>query len=144
MLEQSVGEIYIEAPTTAVYDYATHPEHWQDWHPTSLSADAGDDLTPTMGTQFSEVVDLMGEEVTLAHTVTLDERPLAFATQFTSGVGHGTVRYDLSHHGSGTLFKRTLTYELTTPLPKLAVRLRDVTGQAMANLKQRVEALPAD
>jgi hypothetical protein len=42
------------------------------------------------------------------------------------------------------LFKRTLTYELTTPLPKLAVRLRDVTGQAMANLKQRVEALPAD
>lgn len=141
MLEQSVGEIYIEAPINAVYDYATQPEHWQQWHPTSLRADAGEGGTPASDTQFVEVVDLMGEELALNHRVVLDERPLAFATQFTSSKGQGSVRYDLHHQDEGTVFKRTLTYELSEPLPKLNGRMRDISDQAMANLKRRVEAL---
>ncbi|WP_213881578.1 SRPBCC family protein [Pseudomonas sp. dw_358] len=142
MLEQSVGEIYIEASINQVYDYATQPEHWSDWHPTSLRADAGDGGTPPSDTQFEEVVDLMGDELTLTHRVVLDERPVAFETQFTSLKGEGRVRYDLHHQGSGTLFKRTLTFALTEPQPKLSGRLPGISEQAMANLKRRVEALP--
>lgn len=143
MLEQSVGEIYIEAPINQVYDYATQPEHWSEWHPTSLRANAGDGGTPSSDSQFEEVVDLMGDELTLTHRVVLDERPLAFETQFTSSKGEGTVRYDLHHQGSGTLFKRTLTFSLNEPLTKLSGRLKNISEQAMANLKRRVEAQPA-
>lgn len=141
MLEQSAGEIYIEAPINLVYDYATKPENWHEWYPTSLRADAGDDRTPESGDLFSEVVDLMGDELTLQHTVRLDERPLAFETSFTSAKGNGSVRFDLHHQGSGTLFKRTVTYELSEPLPKLKARMTDITKLAMENLKRRVEAL---
>jgi uncharacterized protein YndB with AHSA1/START domain len=143
MLEQSVGEIYIEAPVNQVYDYATQPEYWPQWHPTSLRADAGSGGTPASSARFNEIVDAMGDELTLDHTVTLDERPLAFATRFTSSMGEGSVRYDLHHQGTGTLFKRTLTFELKSPMPKLTGRLRGITEQAMANLKRRIETPPA-
>jgi len=139
MVEQNSGEIYIEAPINTVYDYATQPERWNEWHPTSLHADTDNEGTPTSTQQFTEVVDLMGEELTLNHTVLLDERPLAFETRFVSAKGNGTVRYDLHHKGSGTQFKRTLSYELNTPIPKLETRMRDISEQAMANLKRRIE-----
>ena len=139
-VERISQERYIQAPIEAVYDYVTQPDRWHEWHPTSLSADTGTSGSLPAGQRFTETIDLLGVRVPMSYRVQIAVPPLEFKTVFTSLAVDGCIHYLLQPHGSGTLFKRVLSYETELQLTTLQARMVELSNQAMDQLKQRLES----
>ncbi|SDU94349.1 SRPBCC family protein [Pseudomonas mucidolens] len=138
-LERISQERYIQAPIEAVYDYVTQPDRWQEWHPTSLSADTGTTGSLAAGQRFTEIIDLLGVRVPMSHRVQVAVAPREFRVVFTSLAVDGCIHYLLQSQGGGTLFKRILTYETELQLTSLHARMIELSNQALDRLKQRLE-----
>jgi uncharacterized protein YndB with AHSA1/START domain len=140
-LERISQERYIQAPIEDVYDYVTQPDRWHEWHPTSLSADTGAGGSLPAGHRFTETIDLLGVRVPMSYRVQVALPPREFKTVFTSLAVDGCIHYVLQAQGSGTLFKRVLTYETELQLTTLHDRMIELSNQALDQLKQRLETL---
>ncbi|KAA0946073.1 SRPBCC family protein [Pseudomonas sp. ANT_H14] len=138
-LERISQERYIQAPIEAVYDYVTQPDRWHEWHPTSLSADTGTHGSLPAGHRFTEMIDLLGVRVPLSYRVQIAVPPREFKTVFTSPAVDGCIHYVLQAQGSGTLFKRVLSYETELQLTTLHERMTELSNQALEQLKQHLE-----
>jgi len=65
--------------------------------------------------------------------------PKEFKTLFSSAALDGSIHYQLSKQGDGTLFRRTLEYATDLQLSGLRARMEQLSSQALGNLKQRLE-----
>lgn len=138
-LKRISQERYIQASIETVYDYVTQPDHWHEWHPTSLSADTGTQGPLASGQRFTEIIDLLGIRVPMSHRVQIALAPREFKAVFTSLAVDGSIHYLLQPQGSGTLFTRILSYETELQLTHLHERMVEISNQALDQLKQRLE-----
>jgi hypothetical protein len=65
--------------------------------------------------------------------------PREFKALFSSAALDGSIRYQLSKQGDGTLFRRTLEYATDLQLGGLRTRMEHLSNQALGNLKRRLE-----
>ncbi|OLF54107.1 SRPBCC family protein [Pseudomonas chlororaphis] len=132
-------ELYIDAPIDTVYYYVTQPDRWREWHPSSLHADTGLAGSLPAGHRFSETIDLLGLQIQMSYRVLVAVFPKEFKTVFSSAPVDGSIHYQLSKNGEGTLFKRTLYYSTDLNLSGLRSRMEQSSAQALANLKRILE-----
>jgi carbon monoxide dehydrogenase subunit G len=144
------NEIEIACPPERVYDYVTQPWCWHEWHPSSQSAVSDADVL-SVGDTFDEVIRLqplsplpLNIHRKTHYRVVVAERGVVFEVRGETGDGGLTIHYSLVREGSGTRFRRTLTYEvrglmsLIEPL-LLYPRMKKLSAQALANLKAKLE-----
>ncbi|NBF02104.1 SRPBCC family protein [Pseudomonas sp. Fl5BN2] len=139
--EQIRHELYIQASIDTVYYYVTQPDRWREWHPSSLSTQTALGGSMPAGQRFSEVMDLLGVQIPMNYRVLIAIFPKEFKSVFSSTALDGSIHYQLSKQGNGTLFRRTLEYSTDLQLGGLRARMEQVSTQAMGNLKQRLEQL---
>lgn len=102
-----------------VLDYAADARRWPEWHPSSLVVVGPEGALPS-GATFEEDIRAGGREGHLSWRVTEHVPGARF-----HAVAHGTHRltlaltYEVTRHGEGTRFVRTLAYEL----PGLGMRI---------------------
>jgi hypothetical protein len=113
--------VEIEAPIATVIDYAGSPEHWPQWHPSSMAIRVGAGPQPA-GVCFAEDIFAGGRRGQLQWRV-LDYRPGEFWSAEARG-NHGlTLRVDYDSFPANkpghTIFRRRLAYRL----PSLGWRL---------------------
>lgn len=137
--EQISHELFIQASIDTVYYYVTQPDRWPEWHPASLRADTGLCGSLPAGHRFSETMDLLGVQLPISYRVLVAVFPKEFKTLFSSAALDGSIHYQLSKQGDGTLFRRTLEYATDLQLSGLRARMEQLSSQALANLKQRLE-----
>ncbi|MFJ7141545.1 MAG: SRPBCC family protein [Pseudomonas protegens] len=137
--EQISHELYIHAGIDTVYYYVTQPERWPEWHPSCLRADTGLCGSLPAGHRFSEVMNLMGVQIPMSYRVLIAVFPKEFKVVFCSAALDGTVHYQLSKQGDGTLFRHTLDYCTDLQVSGLPARMEQLSTLALGNLKQRLE-----
>lgn len=133
------NEVYIEADIESVYAYVTQPDHWHEWHPTSVSAETGIRGPLPKDHRFTEVIDLLGLRIEMDYRVVIADAPGEFKMAFTSSVIDGCILYSLLRAGRGTRFVRTLQYITELNLSGLHARMVEHSTRAMDNLKHLLE-----
>jgi hypothetical protein len=142
--------IVIASAPRAVYDYVTQPWRWHEWHPSSRSARAAVERL-AVGDTFEEEIALQPLAPlppTLhrqTHYRVLEAMPgERWEVEGAMRDGWLRLRYELVPDGAGTRFTRTLRYGAQGMsrlwLPLLRSRQARVSGQALDNLKSRLEA----
>jgi len=137
--EQICQELFIQASIDTVYYYVTQPDRWPEWHPCSLRADTGLRGSLPAGHRFSEIMDLLGVQMPMSYRVLVAVFPREFKALFSSAALDGSIRYQLSKQGDGTLFRRTLEYATDLQLGGLRTRMEHLSNQALGNLKRHLE-----
>lgn len=145
------NEVVIACAPEQVYDYVTQPWCWHEWHPSSQSAVSDVDVL-NVGDTFDEVIKLqplsplpLNIRRQTHYRVVLAQRAVTFEVHGETGDGGLTIHYDLAPQDGGTLFQRSLTYEvrgamrLIEPL-LLYPRMKNLSAVALTNLKQRLES----
>ncbi|MGZ0783498.1 SRPBCC family protein [Pseudomonas saponiphila] len=138
--EQIRHELYIRAGIDTVYYYLSQPDRWPEWHPCSLRADTGLGGSLPAGHRFSETMNLLGVQIPTSYRVLVALFPKEFKVLFSSAALDGSLRYQLSKQGDGTLLQRTLAFSTDLHLSGLGPRMEQLSAQALGNLKQRLEA----
>lgn len=138
--EQIRHELYIRAGIDTVYYYVSQPDRWPEWHPCSLRADTGLGGSLPAGHRFSETMDLLGVQIPMSYRVLVAQFPKEFKAVFSSAALDGSIHYQLSKQGDGTLLQRTLAFSSDLHLSGLRPRMEQLSAQALGNLKQRLEA----
>lgn len=138
--EQIRHELYIRAGIDTVYYYLSQPDRWPEWHPCSLRADTGLGGSLPAGHRFSETMNLLGVQIPTSYRVLVALFPKEFKVLFSSAALDGSIRYQLSKQGDGTLLQRTLAFSTDLHLSGLGPRMEQLSAQALGNLKQRLEA----
>ncbi|WP_248804784.1 SRPBCC family protein [Pseudomonas sp. MWU13-2100] len=133
------NEIHIEADIETVYAYVTQPDHWHEWHPTSVSADNSIHGPLPKDHRFTEIIDLLGLRIEMNYRVVIADAPVEFKMAFTSPVVDGCIYYSLHRDGYGTQFTRTLQYITELNLSGLHARMVELSTRAMDNLKHLME-----
>ncbi|MGC5698639.1 SRPBCC family protein [Pseudomonas sp. NFXW11] len=140
--EQICHELYLQAGIDTVYYYVSQPDRWPEWHPASLGADTGHCGSLAAGHRFSEVMNLLGVQIPMSYRVLVAIFPKEFKALFSSAALDGSIHYQLSKQGDGTLLRRTLDYYTDLQLGGLRARMEQLSTQALGNLKRLVETPP--
>ena len=148
-MTQIVTSAAIQCPVEVVFDYVTTPNHWPDWHPSSLGVSGAIDHSLLVGEQVTERFLVAGRRGVVVWTVREREAPRRWIIDgviTTGSGGSGVVSYSLAPRDGATDFTRTFTY----PLPNLALALLDAlvarrriqaeSEQATRQLKRLLEA----
>ena len=143
-------ETIIQCSPQKLFSYITQPWRWHEWHPSSVGAKA-DKPVLAKGDTFREeirVQPLSPLPLTLVrktnYEVLLSEEGKAWEVRGKMNDGWLKIRYDLFPSGNGTLFRRTLTFEIEgfkkifLPL-LLKPRMEKLSLVAMQNLKEKME-----
>jgi len=137
----------IQCPPRVIFDYVTAPEHWPEWHPSSLGVTGATNHPLNIGEQCTEHFRVAGREGYVVWTVVDCEVPrLWVITGEIAGGGSGTITYTLTPADGGTRFEREFVYPLPNPLlallDALVLRRRITTesDQALRALKTRLES----
>jgi len=145
------NSIVIARSPEQVFAYVTQPWCWHECHPSSRSAEAKVDVL-AVGDCFDEVIQLQPLSplpLTLRrqthYTVLQSEPGVLWEVRGETGDGALTIRYDFRSQGADTLFHRRLQYEVRGAMQLLEPwllkpRMRNLSAQALANLKSRLEA----
>jgi len=140
--------IQIACAPAQVYDYASTPALWPEWHPASLRLEPGADRPLTLGETFEEDIKTAGRDDHLSWKVTECEPGRIWAARAISR-NHGArifVRYRFAASNGGTAFQRELEYELPNVwlrllnLVLLSRRIDAESRLSLQQLKQRAEA----
>ncbi len=139
--------IRINLSIEEVFDYATTPGNWPDWHPSSLGVSGATDHSLEPGEQVTEKFRVAGRRGQVVWTVREREAPRRWtiAGEIEGGGGSGTITYTTTRREGATLFERDFVYEMPNPLLALLDRLvlrRRVeaeTGEALRRLKDVLE-----
>jgi len=113
-------QIHIARPVEQVFDYASTPARWPEWHPSSLRLEPGAEQPLPAGARFEEDISAGGRKAHLSWTVLECQRPHVWIAKAQADNGV-TLRleYRLTAEGGGTAFTRLLSYELPSLLLKL-------------------------
>ena len=148
------NEIEIAISAEDLFNYVTQPWLWHEWHPSSQSANA-DHSFLAAGDEFDEVVVVqplspLPPSLTRNTHYTVTET-IPFHSWKVEGKMKDAwlkIRYDFDEPAEKpgtTLFQRTLSFSVTGPtrlfLPFLKLKMKRISGQAMNNLKARMERL---
>jgi uncharacterized membrane protein len=135
----------IRCPIAEVYDYVTTPEHWPEWHPSSLGVSGATDHSLALGEQVTEQIRVARRQGTVVWTVRKCEAPRRWVIE-----GGGTVRYTLTARDDRTYCEREFIYRTPTlllmVLDALIVRRRieAESAEELRRLQARLEADTSD
>lgn len=138
--DTNTNEVVIDAPIEKVYEYVSQPERWHEWHPASLSADAGSTGVLKEGDTFSEKIRIYGQETQMSYKVLIASPPNEFKTEFTSPLIDGTIHYKLEKRGTGTYFNRTLNYSIDKYIVSMKAGMYTLSEKALGNLRGKLES----
>lgn len=145
-----VSMVEIALPAAQVFDFATTPGHWQEWHPASLAVRGATDHPLAQGEQVEEIFRLLGRRGRVIWTVrerVAARRWVIEGRVVAGGAGRGTITYTLTPTAEGTRFVREFLY--TVPPGPLALldrlvlrrRITAESDHALMQLKQHLEDL---
>jgi len=126
----------IHTSTDRVFDYATTPGNWPEWHPSSLGVGGATDHSLEPGEQVTEEFQVAGRRGRVVWTVRERVAPRRWVIDGrVEGGGGGTITYTATPHADGTTFEREFVYTVPNPLLRLLDRLV---------LRRRIEAESAE
>lgn len=137
--------IRIARPPQQVFDYATTPARWPEWHPSSLRLEPGAEQPLKAGARFEEDVRAGGRAGHLRWQVRRCEPPrLWIADAEVSNGAQLTLTYRISPDDGGVLFERELLYRLPNVVLRLLNQLllrRRLTAESALSLQQLKQVL---
>jgi uncharacterized protein YndB with AHSA1/START domain len=140
--------IVIRKPIDEVFDFATTPGNWPQWHPSSISIKGAIDHSLNPGEQVTEEFIVAGKRGSVVWTTLEKEAPERLVIEGKVGnSGGGTITYTLTPHPDGTKFEREFNYYFNNPLVYLLNRLfirRRIEAEsqkALQQLKSAVESI---
>ncbi len=138
--------IRIQAPAERVFEYATTPGNWPDWHPSSLGVSGATDHSLEPGEQVTEEFRVAGRRGRVRWTVREREAPGRWVIDGESeDGGSGTITYTLRPDAGGTNFEREFVYAMPNRvlalLDRLILRRRIAaeSSEALGRLKTALE-----
>ena len=138
--------IRIHTPTERVFEYATTPGNWPEWHPSSLGVSGATDHSLEPGEQVTEEFRVAGRRGRVIWTVREREAPRRWVIDGkVEDGGSGTITYTLTPDTGGTIFERELVYAMPNRvlalLDRLILRRRVAaeSSQALGHLKTALE-----
>lgn len=138
--------ITINRPLQQVFDYATTPMHWPEWHPSSLRLSGDIRQSAPSGARFEEDIRAAGREGHAIWQVT--DRTADVSWKATARLNNGvtlSVSYLVSGDENTTRFQRILRYDLPNPWLKflnflvLGRRVERESARSLRQLKERLE-----
>jgi uncharacterized protein YndB with AHSA1/START domain len=138
--------VTIDRSPAEVFDFVTTPANWPRWHPSSVrvTGDAGHSLRA--GERCVEEYVVAGRRGSGEWTVIACNPPLRWTIEANPpGGGHARIDYELAAADAGTVFTRTLRYEMPNAflaiLDRLSLRRRIARESATAvnNLRLLLE-----
>jgi uncharacterized protein YndB with AHSA1/START domain len=137
---------HIDAPVERVFEYATTPGNWPDWHPSSLGVSGATDHPLGPGELVTEEFRVAGRRGRVVWTVREREAPRRWVIEGEAeGGGGGTITYTLTPDAGGTTFERELVYTISNRplalLDRLVLRRRVAaeSAEALGRLKAALE-----
>lgn len=140
------NEILIARSPQDVFDFVTTPGNWPKWHPSSLGVEGAIDHPLQVGEEVIEDFLVAGRRGQALWKV--EERAAPRVWRIEGGGkegGHASIQYTLEAMGSGTLFRRDMSYRmpnlLTALLDPLLTRskISRESTTAVSNLKAVLE-----
>jgi len=139
--------IRINRPIEEVFAYVTTPEHWLEWHPSSVSITGATDhplhVSETVGEEFV----VAGRHGRVEWTVIERDAPRRWVISgHVEHAGGGRIAYSLVAADHGTQFTRQFTYQMDNwilaLLDRLLIRRRidEESTKALDQLKSNLEA----
>ena len=141
------NSIVVERSAASVFDYATTPAHWPEWHPSSLKiyGDAAHSLNRDEA--FEEDVRAGGRKGHLVWKIVERQANRLWVAEAQVDNGASlTLTYKVSPDDKGSLFERTLSYELPNMFLRLVNRLilrrriERESAESLAHLKAVLES----
>jgi uncharacterized protein YndB with AHSA1/START domain len=130
-----------------VFDYATTPRHWPEWHPSSLGVTGAIDHSMEVGESCSERFVVAGRRGSCVWTARERIPGRRWMIDADTQGGHATIAYALEPDGAGgTRFVRLLEYRMPNVLLAaldalvLRRRIRAESQEALRRLKRRLES----
>lgn len=141
--------VVIECAPSELYYYVTQPSLWHEWHPNSKSAQYSKDALNT-GDKFEEVIELQPLSLlpiyirrSTQYKVLEANTDVLWLVRGKMKGGWIEIKYQFKSATAGTLFTRTLTYEveglMSLMLPLLDKQMKAISLMALENLKRIVE-----
>jgi hypothetical protein len=148
-----INTIDIRCAPKTVYAYVTQPSRWHEWHPNSVWASSASDNLK-VGDRFDEDIELQPLSPLpfrmrrrTRYTVLVAEPFSTWEVRGETTDGWLIIRYDLEPAASGTVFRRTLTYQTSGPsrllMSVLKRRMNNMSLLALARLKSTLESAHA-
>lgn len=144
---RNFDSIEIAAPPLKVFEYVTRPDLWHEWHPASTSAELPR-IPLQVGDAFREIITVRYPLISIKrqteYSVVLSEPGKVWEVRGISSLFNLTIHYEFKPQGSGTLFERTLTYEVKGTLAYfepviVRPKIRRQSKIALQNLKLKFE-----
>jgi hypothetical protein len=143
------SEIMIRVKPGVVFEYVTRPDLWHEWHPASTSA-----VLPRvplqLGDEFREIITVTYPFISVQretqYRVTLSEPHARWEVKGKSSLFDLTIHYEFEVVEGGTMFQRTLTYDVKGALAwfepfVVRPRIASQSATALQNLKKKLEAV---
>jgi uncharacterized protein YndB with AHSA1/START domain len=135
--------IRIRRPAQEVFDYATAPARWPEWHPSSLRLAPGAEKPLPAGARFEEdIAAAGGRKAHLRWIVTEAVTPSLWRAQAEADNGLTlSLSYQFLAEDHGTRFVRTLDYALASPWLRAlnVILLRWLIARESAESLQRLK-----
>ena len=125
----------INRPIEQVYEFVTTPDHWPQWHPSSLGVTADTDHSLVVGESCTEAFYVAWQKGEVIWTVVDRKAPTRWVIngRIVGRNNGGTITYTLTPQNGGTYFEREFVYPrpniLFSLLDKVIVRRR-VTAES--------------
>jgi uncharacterized protein YndB with AHSA1/START domain len=140
-----VTEATIRRPLAEVYAFVTTPQHWLQWHPSSLGLSGATDHSLEVGEEVVEEFRVAGRRGSVTWRVVEREAPRLWviAGRVAAG-GQGTIRYTLAAQPDGTLFRRRFDYAMPNAFAALLDRVfvrRRIEAESAEAVRRLTHAL---
>jgi uncharacterized protein YndB with AHSA1/START domain len=145
-MSRTINTVHIARPLAVVFDYATTPKHWPQYHPNSLGVSGVTERPVQLGDVTRERASLMGREIEGDWKVVEHAPPQKVVWDIQSADGQSSMRlmYAFEEKDGGTQFTRDLEFHVAaiagTPLEEVfANYMRGESEKAVQNLKKVME-----
>jgi uncharacterized protein YndB with AHSA1/START domain len=145
-MERVITETDIPRPIEAVFDFATTPANWPQWHPSSLGVSGATDHALAVGERVIEEYLVAGQRGRTEWLVAEREAPRRWVITTVTEETHteGRVTYTLTPTDAGTHFAREFAYTPAAVVPEpAATAIRRQVEAESAEALRRLTALLA-
>jgi len=112
-MTELINEIVIDHPIDEVFNYATAPYYWPQWHPSSVAVDKTEPLSLQENQTVVETIKVGFLKGTVTWTVREHNAPHLWVIQgVADNGGTAVLQYYLTHWSGKTQFRRVLNYQL--------------------------------
>ena len=135
-MTELLHEIVIERPIEEVFQFATAPRYWPQWHPSTVSVDLSTQTSLLENQTVVEVIKVGLIKDTVTWTVREHEAPNLWVIQgLANNGGTAVLEYDFSKRKHATHFRRVLNYQ--TPNLFMSVGDKLIGKRLMAKHSQQ-------